>query len=310
MRKNRRTDEKLSLRLGTLFATQGVSQSLTRSFTTRFSQRGPDPDATAYIGLLEGDGVSLSSAQKTAIDTFYVTGKTEGWYSSLRRFYLPIWGAAAPNARCLVSGTSGTFEGSFTYGSGFTHATAASGANRFNTNYQLLDDDLTLEDACLMAIAYQSTPLTDYPRAIPAGNQTILGAGSTTAKSIRINTGSSAIVPCARWNGVDSVGLATFGSHGVLLANRESGDTTLHRRTATGIHEKTTTGTLGGAYQNYPIVGFGSSVSAAGATTQSTLAKAGAFGISNGLDATDRSAYTDAVKTLWENCSGLTLVLS
>ena len=38
MRKNRRTDEKLSLRLGTLFPTQGLTQSLTGSFTTRFSQ--------------------------------------------------------------------------------------------------------------------------------------------------------------------------------------------------------------------------------------------------------------------------------
>ena len=43
MRKNRRTDEKLSLRLGTLFPTQGLTQSLTGSFTTRFSQRDFDP---------------------------------------------------------------------------------------------------------------------------------------------------------------------------------------------------------------------------------------------------------------------------
>ena len=306
MRKNRRTDEKLSLRLGTLFPTQGVAQSLTRSFTTRFSQRGPDPNASAYIGLLEGDGVSLSSAQKTAIDTFYVTGKNEGWYSSIKRFYLPIWEAAAPNARCLVSSTSGTFEGSFTHATGYAHPTAASSSNRFDTGYKLLDD-LTIENACLMALAYDAT--SPHDRGINNSNRTIIGAGSVTANSVRINTQGSALLPKASWLGVAVTGsLATFGSHGVLLANRKDGDTTLSRRTASAFDEKTTTGTLTGSYNNsFPITGFGAAASSTGATTQFTDSNAGAFGISDGLNVTDRSAYTDAVKTLWETCSGITL---
>jgi len=306
MRKNRRTDEKLSLRLGTLFPTQGVAQSLTRSFTTRFSQRGPDPNASAYIGLLEGDGVSLSSAQKTAIDTFYVTGKNEGWYSSLKRFYLPIWGAAAPNARCLVSSTSGTFEGSFTFAAGYSHPTAASSSNRFDTGYKLLDD-LTIENGCLMALAYDAT--SPHDRAINNGNKTIIGAGAITANSVRINTQSSSLLPRGTWLGADVTGaLATFGSHGVLLTNRKDGDTTLSRRTASAFDEKTTTGALTGSYNNsFPITGFGSAASSTGAGSQPTDSNAGAFGISDGLNVTDRSAYTDAVKTLWETCSGITL---
>ena len=272
----------------------------------------PDPDATTYIGLLESDGVILSYAKKKAIETFYTTAKDEGWYSSLKRLYLPIWGSVGPNSRCLVSGTSGEFQGSFHYATGYAHPTAASGANRFNTGYKLLDDDLTLEDACLMALAYQSTPVPadDYPRAFAAPNHTIIGSGATAATSIRISSASSSMVPVARWNGVYSRSLATYGSHGVLLANRKSGETTLHRRIATGIHEDSTTGTGGSSYQNFPIVGFGSSSSTTGSNTQSTTTKSGAFGISNGLDATDRSAYTDAVKTLWESCSGLTLTLT
>ena len=304
MRKNRRTDEKLSLRLGTLFATQGVSQSLTRSFTTRFSQRGPDPDATAYIGLLEGDGVSLSSAQKTAIDTFYVTGKTEGWYSSLRRFYLPIWGAASPNARCLVSGTSATFIGSFTHGSGFTHPSSASASNRFNLNYTLSDEDLTTENACLMALAYDDTAPQD--RGIPTSNDTLIGAGAVTSRSIRINSKSSGLTPQAAWLGVNEDN-GSMGSHGVMLANRKDGDTTLTRRNASGISDTSTTGSLTGTWNDYPIMGFGSSTGSSGSTTQETDAKAGAFGIGAGLSSTNRSSYTDAVKTLWETCSGITL---
>jgi len=49
-----------------------------------------DADASAYITLIEGDGVSVSSAQKTAIHTFFKTGKSDGWYSHLKRAYFPV----------------------------------------------------------------------------------------------------------------------------------------------------------------------------------------------------------------------------
>lgn len=304
MRKTRRTEEKLSLRLGTLFLTQQMTQSLTRSFTTPFSQRQPDPNATAYIKLLESDGVSLSSTQRTAIDTFYATGKDEGWYSSLKRFYLPIWGAAAPNARCLVSSTSGTFQGSFTHATGYAHPTAASSSNRFNTGYKF-QNNLTTENACLMALAYDDTPPRD--RGINSTNKTIIGSGSTTASSVRINTLDSSLKAQAVWLGVNAV-LIPYSSHGVLLSNRKSGDTTLSRRHATLFEEETTTGSLTGTYDNTePITGYGSAYNTLGATTQGTTSKAGAFGISEGLDASARSSYTLAIKNLWETCSGLTL---
>ncbi len=264
-----------------------------------------DPDANAYIALLEGDGVSVSDAQKIAIDTFYVTGKSDGWYTSLKRFYLPIWGAAAPNARCLVSSTSGTFQGSFTHTTGYAHPTAASSANRFNTGYKLLDD-LTIEDGCLMALAYDDTAPTTG--GINAANKTIIGSGSITSTSIRINTGNSSTKPKAVWLGVNEETLPINSSHGVMLSNRKGGDTSLSRRDGSVFHDDSTTGALTGTYNNnFPIIAFGSSSSSAGAGGQATNSKGGAFGISEGLDATDRAAYTLAIKNLWETCSGLTL---
>ena len=269
-------------------------------------RRITDSDALAYIAALEGDGVSVSRAQKEAIEDFYVTAKSGGWYSSLKRLYLPIWEAAAPNARCLVSSTSGTFEGSFTFAAGYSHPDAASASNRFDTGYKLLDD-LTIENACLMALAYDDT--SPHDRGINNSNKTIIGAGGITANSVRINTSGSALLPKASWLGVDVTGsLPTFGSHGVLLSNRKDGDTTLSRRTASAFDEKTSTGTLTGTYNNsFPITGFGSAASSTGSAAQPTDSNAGAFGISDGLNATDRASYTDAVKTLWETCSGITL---
>ena len=88
---------------------------------------GLDPDAAAYIAAIEGDGKTVSGAQKTAINTFCTTGKSEGWYSKVARLYLPIWGQASSNARCLVSGTSGTFVGTVTHASGYIQSSARNG---------------------------------------------------------------------------------------------------------------------------------------------------------------------------------------
>jgi len=271
-----------------------------------------DPDASAYIALLEGDGVSVSNAQKTAIEAFYTTGKEEGWYSGLVRVYLPIWEAAAPNARCLVSGTSGTFEGSFTHAAGYAHPDSASSSNRFDTHYKLLDS-LTTEDACLMALAYDA--VAPHDRAINASNKTIIGSGSITANSIRINTSGSSLTPKGVWLGAvanDPFALSYFGSHGVMLSNRKGGTTTFSRRTGSNsgntFEEDSDTATLTGTYNNnFPITGYGSAAGTTGAGSQATDSNAGALGISSGFDATERANYTDAVKTLWETCTGITL---
>jgi hypothetical protein len=86
-----------------------------------------DADAAAYIAAVETAGATVSGGQKAAIDTFVKTGKSDGWYSSLKRLYLPIWGSAAANAICMVSRTSGTFNGTVTHGAGFVQGDGSTG---------------------------------------------------------------------------------------------------------------------------------------------------------------------------------------
>ena len=69
----------------------------------------------------------MSGTQKQAIDTFYVTGKSEGWYSDLARVYLPVWQQASANSRCLVSGTQGTFNGGISHNAGYISNPSFSG---------------------------------------------------------------------------------------------------------------------------------------------------------------------------------------
>lgn len=103
----------------------GLGFNLTRTAGGGFSFT--DSDASTYAAALEGDGVVLSDDQKQAIDTFYLTGKSQGWYSSLARVYLPIWQQASANSRCLVSGTQGTFNGSVTHSLGYISSPSFSG---------------------------------------------------------------------------------------------------------------------------------------------------------------------------------------
>jgi hypothetical protein len=86
-----------------------------------------DPDAAAYFEAVATAGGTVSDAQKTAIDTFYRTGKSDGWYSSLKRMYLPIWGVAAPNAIDMIELASGTFNGTVTHAAGYVQGDGTTG---------------------------------------------------------------------------------------------------------------------------------------------------------------------------------------
>lgn len=262
-----------------------------------------DSDAAAYVAAIETEGVTPTDDQKEAIDTFFVDAKDTGYYTSLYRLYLPIWGAAAPNAKCLVSLTSATFTGSFTHASGYVNPTSASAANQFVLNYSLLDDDATTEDAHLMGLAYDDTSPQD--RGIPSANQTLIGSGSTTGTSVRINTTSSGVRPQAAWLGANE-SAGAIGSHGVMIADRLSGTTALHKLDGSGSSDTTNTASLTGTYSNFPLIAFGSAISGSSAT-QSTNAKAGALGVGLGLGFADRVSYAGHIKTLWETCTGISL---
>jgi hypothetical protein len=86
-----------------------------------------DPDARAYIAAVETAGGTVSATQRTAVSDFYRAGKSAGWYSSIKRLYLPIWAAAAPNAIDMIGLTSGTFNGTVTHSAGYVQGDGSTG---------------------------------------------------------------------------------------------------------------------------------------------------------------------------------------
>jgi hypothetical protein len=88
-----------------------------------------DSQAEAYlhaVGIANTYTV-IEYYQAEAIREFIVTGKAQGWFSKIKRLWLPIWGHDLPNKIDLITGTSiGGFtdvtvtERNYVYGNGST----------------------------------------------------------------------------------------------------------------------------------------------------------------------------------------------
>lgn len=257
-----------------------------------------DSDAQTYIDFIEGDGVSLSSDQKTAIDAFYTTGKSDGWYSKLKRFYFPVWNAAAPSARCLVSGTSGTFSGTISHNTGFVTG------NGVNTHFDTgatpsamgivtgdalllrgihLDDD-TVHDACGVAqtSSNQSLAMLNYHSG---------GAGTTYYRQPS-NTAGVTMTGQGSYRGI-YVGSSTATNARFLLKRTTSGTTVV---------SSTSNDTTIIYNQNPHFL-------ARRLPTISNRTKGSEFawGLGNGLTQAQAEDCSLAIKTLWETVTGLTL---
>lgn len=92
-----------------------------------FKQRGKpvsvaptyDADAQAYF---TANTAITSTADKNAINTFYLGLKSDGVYTKINAMYLPLWGSASANKWNLKNpvDTNGAFR--LTFSTGWTHA--------------------------------------------------------------------------------------------------------------------------------------------------------------------------------------------
>jgi hypothetical protein len=92
-----------------------------------------DPDAVAWIDAVIAAGGELfdtESATKVLADDYFTALKTDSTgnlYEKIGRSYFPVWQAAAANAICAKSLTSGTFFGTVTHSEGFVQGDGSTG---------------------------------------------------------------------------------------------------------------------------------------------------------------------------------------
>ena len=176
-----------------------------------------DADAAAYIAAVETAGATVSGTQKAAIDTFVKTGKSDGWYSKLKRLYLPIWGIVSPNATCAISLTSGTFVGNVTHNTGSVSTTSPTGhflADATPNSLGIVESDASIWNVLI------------------SGTHEFSGCGGVS--NSRLLIGRVGITNRAAIPSTSSIVGASTDSEGVTMASRIGSDLSLFQLKASG----------------------------------------------------------------------------
>jgi hypothetical protein len=257
---------------------------------------GLDPDAKAYIAAVETAGATVTSGQKKAIDTFYKTGKSDGWYSSLKRLYLPIWAAAAPNAIDMIALGSGTFNGTVTHASGYVQSNGTTGW--FDTGVTPETLGLSTSTAYLCALAKTEMIVSQA-----------IGSRNLAGQDMRLGRVVSSL-SCGIMANTINAGLLQSATtcSGILSGSRSEGTRFIARRVTSGRSNlASVTDSDFGTTPTVNIALLANNIVTTGASAF-TNNEFGAFAIGTGLTDTEDSNFTLALKNLWEGTTGLTLV--
>ena len=267
-----------------------------------------DPDAQAYINAISATGATVTSAQESAINTFITTGKTEGWYSSLKRLHLPIWQLAAANAICMKSLTSGTFTGTFDHGS---RGTRSDGMSYFRTAGHYLTP-LGISKSSYH-ISYMVTDPLDADSGQLAQNLTSLGETNLNwnvsssydndnniefmaVNLLTLGFGASIVSYTMAGGIVEPMGVISVGGNG--------SEQYAKHRNILGVSTKATgsivqSGSISELVNDFVGSQYGSGGSAA--------PRCGLLSIGTHMTTEQDSLFTAAAKALWENVTGQSL---
>jgi hypothetical protein len=252
-----------------------------------------DPDARAYIAAVKAAGGAVSGGQRSAINTFYKTGKIAGWYSSLKRSYLPIWEVAAANAIDMIGRTSGTFVGGVTHGAGFVQGDGTTGYFAFSSTPSA--DSITATSNLQYMLVKQ----------VETGVATVAQGTGTSFRFRRASGSSSLATINSATLSVCSVNMNRVSQVGIFVGSRiAAADHAQYQRLTSGFNTlatdvvtNTTTAVPTTAYTAMAQGGAGAFFDA----------QLGAYGYGLGLSSADTTAFTLALKNLWESTTGLTL---
>lgn len=160
-------------------------------FTTSGGGGSYDADAQTYFNALTTAGITPTTQQKTDINTFIVNAKANGWWTTRKAIYFPVWSSASANAINLKN--PGTYN--LTFVNAPTHA--ADGV-AFNGTTQYANTGLplnTMASANSLSIScYSQTNNTNTGMAMGAFDN----SGTKGNIFIRLyNTASFASTSCA-----------------------------------------------------------------------------------------------------------------
>jgi hypothetical protein len=261
-----------------------------------------DPDAKAYIAAVVAAGGTVSGGQKSAINTFYKTGKADGWYSSIKRLYLPIWGIEAPSAIDMIGLTSGTFVGGINHSAGYVTTNGTTG--HFLSDVSPGGAGCTLDGTGVFALttAASSLLLTNSQRFFAAqalsNNTRVFLSGNATANRF----GSSGLN-----NNLFLTFFANGDQRGVQFIGRSTSANTFVVFRNSALLTDSQASTSSTLNTTTPMCWLAGNNNGAISAYAPNTARLGAAGMTEGMSQATAEAFTLQLKALWENCTGLAL---
>jgi|688.fasta_scaffold135969_4 hypothetical protein len=263
---------------------------------SRIAASRRDADATAYISAIRTAGATVTAAQRDYINDFIRGEKIASRWDLMKRLYLPIWGVAAANAICLRSLTSGTFVGSVTHGAGFVLSDTTTG---------YMDTNVGLTTLGLSLSSYHFAGL--YKASSAKANSNLFGSQSGANVNRMFITGTTMTADLSSVTLGRATGTVASGDRlGIFTFSGAASNRFLKQRKTSGVSTLGSTTTTITAQPNNLNVAF-LARNNSGAIDSFCGEEIGAFSI--GLELTDAqdTAYSLALKNLWEGATGLTL---
>jgi hypothetical protein len=298
------TSANCNSKIGAMFLNLGMSDVDTDAFTLALKTLWEtvtglilDDAGAEVISAVEATGVTVTTAQRDAIHAFFTAGNNEGWLSALKRFYLPIWANEEANTIDWITRTKGSFVGGVTHAAGYVQS---DGTGWMDTRTTLAVNDITTSSAYACFLAKTN---------MVGGNA--LGSRNTITRHFGMsrsgNSISAQIMTNSATGGLHSTFVGTDGFVGILSGSRTNGTRFNAKRVTSGrTNLGSVTGNNFGTIPNPTIALMGLNIATTGISGIPTN-QFGGFAIGSGLTDFEDAAFTLALKTLWETCTGLTL---
>ena len=261
----------------------GITNSL-RGFNA-----GHDANASAYISAVVAAGATVSKVQSAAVHEFYRRAKGGGYYASLKRLYLPIWGVAAANAIDMIGLTSGTFVGGVTHAAGYVQGNGTTGYFKTDVNCNSM---FSSQNNWAFGMLSVTRPTSTYSPYMAGGNAMVIYTDFPYNRYTAYGIGGSSILqPNSNGDGC-LIGLEWDGSTRRLI-ERYAGSTTVLATNSIA--------------NDFGLPADPMEFLAATKDFQYGNAKMGAGWCANSLGVSNSNIFMSAMQTLWQTTTGLTL---
>lgn len=268
----------------------GLGNSLARrGFVAAAAPAAPE---AAYVAALTAAGATVTAPQQAAISTFISGEIAAGRWDKMKRLYFPVWQVAAANAICMKSLISGTFVGSISH--------EAKGVGPNNTS-SYMNTNVSIPELGI-ATSYH------YAALLPNGFSDQYDAVFGVVPDVYFFADDSTYYAFIEDVYIDLPTAFPSGfGNGILSLGGNSNDRYVKNRSSSEVSSYSNT-------QDFELLSYPSNQkifllgrNGGDGNVNASGAFVGAFSMASELTTAEDTAYTLALKTVWETVTGFTI---